>query len=42
MEALLNDRYQPDFAAKAIEKSRLLKIKRIDYRKALFNVKNQQ
>mmetsp|Transcript_47293 Transcript_47293/g.34578 ORF Transcript_47293/g.34578 Transcript_47293/m.34578 type:complete len:132 (+) Transcript_47293:1174-1569(+) len=39
-EALTNDRYAPDFSAKAIEKTRLIRIKRLDYRKALFAVKN--
>lgn len=40
VDALLNDSYKPDFSAKAITRTRVLKINRIDYRKAISNVKN--
>ena len=40
VDALTNDRYTPDFSAKAIEKTRLLRVKRGEYRKALMSGKN--
>ena len=39
-DCLLNDNYIPDFSAKVIGKTRLLKITREDYRKALGHLKN--
>lgn len=36
VDALIYDKYAPDFSAKATEKTRILKIKRSEYRKALF------
>jgi CRP-like cAMP-binding protein len=40
VDALLNDNYIPDFSAQAIEKTRLLRVKRLDFRKAISNIKN--
>jgi len=40
VDALLNDNFKPDFSAKAVEKTRLLRIKRVDYRKAISSVAN--
>jgi hypothetical protein len=34
-ECLTNDYYKPDFSAKVIGKAKLLKVNRIDYRKAV-------
>jgi hypothetical protein len=35
VQALMNDRYIPDFSAKVIGYAKLLKVRRIDYRKAI-------
>lgn len=42
MDCLTNDDYTPDFSAKIIGKTRLLKITRTDYRVALSHVNNQR
>lgn len=41
VECLTNDSYVPDFSAKIIGKAKLLKINRIDYKKSMINVYNQ-
>ena len=40
VEALLNDRYSPDFTAEVTKYARLLKIKRLDYRNAISSNSN--
>lgn len=40
VEALLNDKYSPDFTAEVTQYARLLKIKRLDYRKAISSTLN--
>ena len=37
-EALVRDDYRPDFSAKVIEKARILKINRVQYRKAISSI----
>ena len=41
VECLTNDNYVPDFSAKVIGKTKLLKISRVEYRKALSHFGNQ-
>jgi hypothetical protein len=41
VECLTNDNYVPDFSAKVIGKTKLLKISRVEYRKALAHFGNQ-
>lgn len=40
VECLTNDNYVPDFSAKIIGKAKLLKIKRVDYKKQASNIHN--
>lgn len=42
VESLTNDTYVPDFSAKVIGKTKLLKITREEYRKALSHIGNQR
>lgn len=37
-DALVNDEYKPDFSAKVINNARLLKISRLNYRKAISSI----
>ena len=37
-EALVRDDYRPDFSAKVIEQARILKITRVEYRKAISSI----
>ena len=41
-DCLINDNYIPDFSAKVLGKTRLLKITRSDFRKSLGHLKNSQ
>lgn len=40
LDSLLNDQYIPDFTARVAKYARLLKIKRIDYMRAIASVEN--
>jgi hypothetical protein len=40
VDSLINDSYVPGFSARVSEHARLVKIKRIDYRKAISSVEN--